>query len=182
MPASYYLWDRSRKLSRHEPAVKSSPAIRGASGGCHRSLPLFSESFRLRRARRQGTAISLVASAADSTFDLAHLGCWTQAKAIAGQDRIEDLEKVTQPPVIAAIANQTGVAGSSIKFTGVASDPDLPEQRLVFSLAGGSPLGAGAHPDSGEFSWTPTAEQIGTCHLPVLVTWPPSQVLNRMPR
>ncbi|RME93705.1 MAG: hypothetical protein D6766_07635, partial [Verrucomicrobia bacterium] len=46
--------------------------------------------------------------------------------------------------------------GSLIEFTLTATDPDLPAQKLTFSLAAGSPEGATIDPDTGLFRWTPT--------------------------
>ncbi len=65
--------------------------------------------------------------------------------------------EVNQTPVLAAIGNQSIVAGSLLTFTAAASDVDLPANNLSFSLGSGAPVGATIDPSSGQFSWTPPA-------------------------
>jgi len=64
-----------------------------------------------------------------------------------------------QPPVLAAIANKSVKAGNTLAFTASASDPDVPPQTLLFSLAPDAPTGAAVNPKTGEFAWTPRPEQ-----------------------
>ena len=76
--------------------------------------------------------------------------------------------EVNRAPVFDAIVDQVVVVGQTLGFTAHAVDPDLPVQSLVYSLAAGAPLGAGLHPDTGGFTWTPSAEQAGQ-HLVTLL-------------
>ncbi len=63
-----------------------------------------------------------------------------------------------QPPVLAAIANQTILAGQTLIITNLASDPNLPPLPLTFSLSN-RPVGASIDPNSGVFTWRPTIVQ-----------------------
>lgn len=62
------------------------------------------------------------------------------------------------PPVLAAIANQTVNEGSLLAVTASASDPDAGD-NLSFSLGAGAPTGASINAGSGLFTWTPTEAQ-----------------------
>jgi hypothetical protein len=68
---------------------------------------------------------------------------------------------VNDAPTLNAIANQTVYVGSTLSFTAVGSDIDLPAQTLTYSLTGAVPAGASINPATGAFSWTPTAAQGG---------------------
>ena len=48
--------------------------------------------------------------------------------------------------------------GSALTFVATATDPDLPTQKLTFTMAAGGPEGASITPD-GVFTWTPTELQ-----------------------
>ena len=61
------------------------------------------------------------------------------------------------PPVLDPIGNQTVEELSLLSFTATATDPDLPEDTLTFSLVG-APAGASIT-SGGLFSWTPTEAQ-----------------------
>ena len=74
------------------------------------------------------------------------------------------------PPFLAAIANRTLSAGSTLTFTNAATDTDTPPQTLTFSLGAGAAAGAGINPVSGIFSWTPVQTQAGTNGFSVIVT------------
>ncbi len=65
--------------------------------------------------------------------------------------------EVNTAPILAAISDQTVSEGAAVELTAVATDADLPEQTLTFSLDAGAPTGATIDPSTGEFSWT-TAE------------------------
>ena len=69
------------------------------------------------------------------------------------------VKEVNQPPVLAEIGDKEVDEESELAFTATATDPDIPENKLTFSLDEGAPDGATIDPDSGEFSWTPTADQ-----------------------
>ena len=63
-----------------------------------------------------------------------------------------------QPPVLAAIPNQTILAGRTLLVTNSASDPDTPPQPLTFSLLT-PPTNAAINSSSGVFTWRPTIAQ-----------------------
>ena len=65
-----------------------------------------------------------------------------------------EVDEVNQPPTLAAIAPVTVDEGGTVSFTTRASDADLPEQGLRFSLEPGAPAGAAIDPVSGRFQWT----------------------------
>ncbi|HEY9175432.1 MAG TPA: putative Ig domain-containing protein, partial [Verrucomicrobiae bacterium] len=69
------------------------------------------------------------------------------------------------PPVLAAITNRTVSEGTTLVITNVASDADLPAQRLTFSLGAGAPAGASINATNGVFTWRPTEFQGGTNYL-----------------
>lgn len=62
-------------------------------------------------------------------------------------------------PSLAAIDSQTVEEGQRLNLVLAASDPDLPPQKLTFSLEPNSPAGATVDANTGEFSFTPTEEQ-----------------------
>jgi hypothetical protein len=57
-------------------------------------------------------------------------------------------------PVLAAIGNRSVDEETELTFTVTATDIDVPEQDLTFSLDG-APAGAAIDPATGVFSWTP---------------------------
>jgi hypothetical protein len=63
-----------------------------------------------------------------------------------------------QPPVLAAIADQTVIAGGTLLVTNSASDPDAPPQLLTYSLLN-PPTGAVIDTNSGVFTWRPAIAQ-----------------------
>jgi hypothetical protein len=64
------------------------------------------------------------------------------------------------PPVLAAISNQTIIVGVTLTITNDATDPD--GNQLTFSLDPGAPTGAAIDPASGIFTWTPGDSFAGT--------------------
>ena len=68
------------------------------------------------------------------------------------------------PPILAAISNQTLIAGQTLMFTNLASDSDLPVQTLAFSLPN-PPAGAAINPNDGVFTWRPTIAQSPSTNL-----------------
>jgi hypothetical protein len=74
------------------------------------------------------------------------------------------------PPVLAAIPNQTIAVGMSLVITNLANDPDSPPQVLTFSLGNRAAPNASIDAASGVFSWTPTPAQVGTNTFDVKVT------------
>jgi hypothetical protein len=74
-----------------------------------------------------------------------------------------------QPPVLEPIANFSLGEGRLLAFIAVATDPDLPVQKLTFSLGAGAPVGAVIHPDNGSFAWVPSEFQGGTNYTVTVV-------------
>ena len=77
------------------------------------------------------------------------------------------VNEVNQPPVLAAIGDQSVQVNTQLAFTATATDPDLPAQTLTFSLGAGAPAGA-TITAGGNFSWTPTST--GSFPVTVIVT------------
>jgi hypothetical protein len=63
-----------------------------------------------------------------------------------------------QPPVLAAIPNQSIMAGRTLLVTNLASDPNIPPLPLTFSLLT-APTNAAINSGSGVFNWRPTIAQ-----------------------
>ncbi|WP_342472442.1 putative Ig domain-containing protein [Metasolibacillus sp. FSL H7-0170] len=68
------------------------------------------------------------------------------------------VNEVNTAPVLAAIGNKTVDEGSLLTFTASATDADLPENSLTYSLVG-APTGASINAMTGVFTWTPTEAQ-----------------------
>ncbi len=64
-------------------------------------------------------------------------------------------------PLLAAVPDATAAEGSRLTLTFVATDPDVPANKLTFSLDPGAPAGAEVDPSTGLFSWTPYETQGG---------------------
>ena len=75
-----------------------------------------------------------------------------------------NVASVNDPPSLESIPDKTVNLGDILTFTAIASDVDLPEDSLGFSLTGTVPAGASIDPASGVFSWTPTAVQAGSVY------------------
>jgi hypothetical protein len=73
------------------------------------------------------------------------------------------------PPLLAPIPDQEVTLGQTLVFSASASDTDVPQQTLCFSLGAGAPLGATINSVSGEFRWTP-ASGPGTNAVSVVVS------------
>jgi hypothetical protein len=63
-----------------------------------------------------------------------------------------------QPPVLAAVPDQTILAGQTLLITNLASDPNVPPLPLTFSLSN-PPAGASINATNGVFSWRPAIAQ-----------------------
>jgi hypothetical protein len=79
------------------------------------------------------------------------------------------VDEVNEPPAIDPVDDQSVEAGAPLAFTVEASDPDIPVQDLSFSLQD-APTGARVDATTGEFSWTPTSDQIGQHTFDVIVS------------
>lgn len=77
--------------------------------------------------------------------------------------------EVNIPPELDEIGDQTVVEGVELTFTATATDEDIPEQTLTFSLVG-APAGAEIDPATGIFTWTPTHAQVGEYTFEVCVS------------
>jgi hypothetical protein len=72
---------------------------------------------------------------------------------------------VNNPPVLAAVTDQTIHAGTLLMLTNTATDLDVPAQNLTFSLDPGSPANATINPTNGVLVWSPSLSQAGTSNL-----------------
>lgn len=72
------------------------------------------------------------------------------------------------PPSLAALADREVLVGTSLAATAAATDPDLPDDQLTFSLPA-PPAGMAIDPASGAISWTPAADQVGAHDVTVEV-------------
>ena len=71
------------------------------------------------------------------------------------------VREVNSPPVLAPIDDQFAIADAELTLTAAATDPDIPANQLTYSLID-PPAGAHIEPNSGQFRWTPTAEQLAS--------------------
>ena len=94
----------------------------------------------------------------DHTFDV----CVTDGVLYDCETITITVSEVNTAPVLDLIGNKTIDEGTELTFTATASDSDVPDQTLSFSLANGTsgeiPAGASIT-TGGVFSWTPTEEQ-----------------------
>jgi len=68
------------------------------------------------------------------------------------------VDALNSPPVLAPIPPQTVAEQTTLTVTNSATDPDLPPQKLTFSLVS-PPPGASINPQTGVLTWTPTEAQ-----------------------
>ena len=66
--------------------------------------------------------------------------------------------EVNVAPILGSIGNQTVNEGSTLTFTAIATDTDVPANTLTYSLSGTVPTGASIT-TGGVFTWTPTEAQ-----------------------
>jgi outer membrane protein assembly factor BamB len=92
----------------------------------------------------------------------------TSSGGTANFSGVELWKQRNQAPVLAAIGNQTATVGQALTFTAAATDPDA-GQTLSYTLIG-APTGATINPTTGDFTWTPTAAQVGPRTFTVRVT------------
>ena len=69
------------------------------------------------------------------------------------------VNEINVDPVIAPIGDQRVNLGGTLSVDVNATDSDVPQQTLVFSLDAGAPAGAAIDPASGVITWTPNAGQ-----------------------
>ena len=87
------------------------------------------------------------------------------------------VSEVNRPPVLGAIPDRNVSVGDLVSLTALASDPDLPANKLTYGLVAG-PAGATIDPATGAFSWMPGAGNIGTTTITVQVTDDGSPLLS----
>jgi hypothetical protein len=59
--------------------------------------------------------------------------------------------------------------GATVTFTALARDPDIPANRLTYSLGGGAPAGATIDPMNGLFHWIARATQVPATNQVMLI-------------
>ncbi len=74
------------------------------------------------------------------------------------------LTNVNEPPALSPISDTSLLAGRTLTFTNVATDPEAPPQLLTFNLLA-PPDGAGVNATNGLFTWRPAIAQNGTTTL-----------------
>lgn len=77
--------------------------------------------------------------------------------------------RINRPPTMTAISAKTIAEKGTLGFTAVATDPDLPNDTLSYSLSGG-PTGSSIAPLTGVFTWVPDYGQAGSYSVKVRVT------------
>ncbi len=76
-----------------------------------------------------------------------------------------------QAPVLDAIADQVMTEGSQLTLQATATDPDVTENSLTYSLYTGAPYGMTINPTTGVIQWTPDESQGPAVHeVTVVVT------------
>jgi hypothetical protein len=69
-----------------------------------------------------------------------------------------------QPPVLPAFTNQFVMGGTAWSMASAGSDPNTPQQRLIYALLS-APAGASINPTNGVVSWRPGVAQGGTSNI-----------------
>ena len=70
-----------------------------------------------------------------------------------------EVSESNQPPALDPVPDQAVDEGSLLTLTLHGSDPDVPSNRLTYSLDASAPAGAQVDPESGAFTWTPDLTQ-----------------------
>ena len=79
------------------------------------------------------------------------------------------IEEVNLAPELDPIGNKEIDEGVEFTFTATATDPDLPEQSLIYSMVD-APEGAVIDSETGTFTWTPTRAQVGEHTIKICVS------------
>ena len=69
------------------------------------------------------------------------------------------VNEVNTAPVLPLITDRIVAENSQLSFRIVATDADLPANKLTYSFEPGAPDGASLNPNNGQFTWTPTEVQ-----------------------
>jgi hypothetical protein len=78
---------------------------------------------------------------------------------------------INSAPILDPLSDQLVTEGNTLAVTNTASDPDLPYNRLSYSLGAGAPLDAHIDPVTGVLAWTPgEADGPGVYPIEVIVT------------
>jgi hypothetical protein len=110
-----------------------------------------------------GTTLSMSNSACAGLAVTAHNNA---SNCVATLDNVS----VNQAPVLAAVLNQSLLAGQVLTVTNSTSDADIPAQTLGFGLLK-PPAGATINTNTGVFVWRPTiAQSPGTQSVSVVVS------------
>jgi len=81
------------------------------------------------------------------------------------QNILITVKEVNTPPVLAPIGDMTVSKGNLLTFAASATDSDVPDQILTYSLGPGAPIGASINPSSGVFTLLPTGTQKPSTNL-----------------
>jgi len=79
------------------------------------------------------------------------------------------VNEINIDPILDPIGNQSVVVGETLTFIALASDNDLPAQKLSFSLVD-APTDASIDSETGEFSWDTTGILVGDFTFDVCVS------------
>lgn len=69
------------------------------------------------------------------------------------------VNEINSAPALGLLEDRSIAENTSLTFTVVASDLDIPVQAVLFSLEPGAPVGASIDPQTGVFRWLPTEGQ-----------------------
>lgn len=131
------------------------------------------------------TLCSLAKAGSEITFTLAPAGSGIRIGIDRDGDDFPDRTEIdlgsdpfdatsvpgNRAPTVENVPDETIPEELPLRIQIHASDPDLPVQRLTFSLAQGAPTGSSVEIKSGEFSWTPSVNQgPGVYRIGVIVT------------
>jgi flagellar hook assembly protein FlgD len=77
--------------------------------------------------------------------------------------------RLNRAPTMSSVAAKTVAEKDTLRFTAGATDPDLPNDTLSFSLSG-APTGATINPSTGVFTWSPNFGVAGSYSFRIKVT------------
>ncbi|MDB6030291.1 MAG: hypothetical protein JWM16_629, partial [Verrucomicrobiales bacterium] len=81
------------------------------------------------------------------------------------------VHEVNTAPVLAAIPPQIALIRGTLRVTNVVIDPDLPTNRMTFTLGAGAPNGMRLNTNSGVLSWSPARWQAPSSNfITIIVT------------
>ena len=111
-------------------------------------------------------------------------GSYTFDIEVTDNTTLTDTETITvtvtetnTAPILTTPGDQALEVGTTLSFTAIASDSDVPANALTFTLAG-APAGAFIDPTTGAFTWTPAVSGAGNHTFDVIVTDSGSPSLN----